>query len=196
MDDELQEIRIKKVLGPTNTGTAVILGNDEKTFVMFIGIYEGAAIIRELNGEEPARPLTHELITSIFAGFSVEVKRIVISDIVKNTFCATLVLEQKCVNESGDWNGLRNEVHIDARPSDCLVLALKSGVPILVSPAVLEQVRDIAEDVNFSHLFSAGEPETGDSFGLKDLKVSGLDDLPDLGVDDDDDDDDEDEDDD
>ena len=58
MPEELHKIRIKKVLGPINTGTAVLLGNDEKTFVMFIGTYEGAAILRELNNEPPPRPMS------------------------------------------------------------------------------------------------------------------------------------------
>jgi bifunctional DNase/RNase len=79
MGESLHKIRIKKVLGPTNTGTAVLLGNDEKTFVMFIGIYEGAAIIRELNGESPARPLTHELLSYVMSGFNVDVKQIITS---------------------------------------------------------------------------------------------------------------------
>ena len=88
--DDLHEIRIKKVLGPTQTGTAVLLGNDDKTFVMFIGYYEGAALMRELNGEEPARPFTHELLWYVLQGFDVEIKKIVISDIIDGTFCATL----------------------------------------------------------------------------------------------------------
>ena len=37
MSQTLQKIRIKKVLGPTNTGTAVLLGTDEKTFVESFG---------------------------------------------------------------------------------------------------------------------------------------------------------------
>ena len=58
-EQQLLPIRIKKVLGPMNAGTAVLLGNDDKTFVMFIGIYEGNALLRELNGETPPRPMTH-----------------------------------------------------------------------------------------------------------------------------------------
>jgi bifunctional DNase/RNase len=147
MGESLHKIRIKKVLGPTNTGTAVLLGNDEKTFVMFIGVYEGAAIIRELNGETPARPLTHELLSYVLSGFGVDVKQIIISDIVENTFCATLVLEQKCTNEKDEWNGKRNEVRIDARPSDCLVIALKEKKDIYVTQSVLDKVRDISEEI-------------------------------------------------
>lgn len=169
--ERLHKIRIKKILGPTNTGTAVLLGNDEKTFVMFIGIYEGAAIIRELNSEVPARPLTHELLSYVLSGFKIDVKQIVISDIVDNTFCATLVLEQKVVDDTEQWVGRRNEVRIDARPSDCLVIALKEKKDIFATQSVLDKVRDISEEMgqfgkNFEK-FSATELKEFDLGGLK-----------------------------
>jgi bifunctional DNase/RNase len=170
--DQLHKIKIKKVLGPTNTGTAVLLGNDTKTFVMFIGIYEGAAIIRELNGETPARPLTHELLSYLMSGFDIQVKQIVISDIVNNTFCATLVLEQKCVNGNGEFNGKRNEVRIDARPSDCLVIALKEKKDIFATQAVLDKVRDISDEIGqFGKPPASSSPE---GFGLKEFDISSL----------------------
>lgn len=148
--EELHKLRIKKVLGPTETGTAVILGNDEKSFVMFIGPYEGAAIMRELNGEPPPRPLTHELLTYVLSGFEIEVKQIIISDIVNNTFCATLVLEQKVVADNQEWVGKRNEVHIDARPSDCLILALKEKKDIYCTQRVLDKVRDVSDQIGLA----------------------------------------------
>ena len=40
---------------------------------------------------------------------------------------------------------MRNEVRIDARPSDCLVLALKNSVDIYVTPEVFEQVQDVSK---------------------------------------------------
>ena len=100
--EKLEKIEIKKILGPTSAGTAVILGNEKKSFVMFVGLYEGAALVREINGEIPARPLTHELISYIFTGFDIEVKQIIISDIINNTYCATLILEQKVPQGAGD----------------------------------------------------------------------------------------------
>ena len=162
------------MLGPTNTGTAVLLGNDEKTFVMFIGIYEGAAIIRELNGESPARPLTHELLSYVMGGFAIDVKQIVISDIVNNTFCATLVLEQKCVDGKEEWTGKRNEVRIDARPSDCLVIALKEKKDIYATQAVLDKVRDITDEIGAFGKPQAQSPSGEQSFGLKEFDISSL----------------------
>jgi len=171
MADELNKIRIKKVLGPINAGTAVLLGNDDKTFVMFIGTFEGAALLRELNEETPPRPMTHDLLSYVLSGFDLRIKQIVISDIVENTFCATLVLEQQCRGEDGEWNGKRNEVRIDARPSDCLVLALKEKCDIFATDSVLEQVKDISEGVQMG----AQPPEKpANPFGLKELDLSGL----------------------
>lgn len=142
---ELIKVEIKRVIGPTPSGAAVLLGNDEKTFVVFVGFFEASALVREMNHDAPARPLTHELIQNVFLGFDIAVKRIVISSIIENTFCATLVLEQQIRDASGEWVGRRNEVRIDARPSDCLVLALKNGVDILVAEEVFTQVQDVSK---------------------------------------------------
>lgn len=142
---QLEQVKIKKVIGPTPAGAAVLLGNEKKTFVVFVGFYEAAALIREINRETPARPLTHELIQNIFLGFDVEVKSVVISAILESTFCATLILQQRVREGGEDWVPARNEVRIDARPSDCFVLALKNHVDILVTPEVFEQVQDITK---------------------------------------------------
>ena len=142
---QLEKVKIRRIIGPTRSGAAVLLGNDKKTFVVFVGFYEAAALIREINHEVPARPLTHELIQSIFLGFDVEVKKVIISSIIENTFCATLVLQQKLSDSNGEWAGKRNEVRIDARPSDCLVLALKNKVDIFVTEEVFEQVQDVSK---------------------------------------------------
>jgi hypothetical protein len=157
--DELHKIRIKKVLGPTHTGTAVLLGNDEKTFVMYIGYYEGQALIRELNGEEPPRPFTHDLLWYVLDGFDIEVKRIVISDIIENTFCATLVLAQKVTGKNEEWVGKRNEVRIDARPSDCLVIACKAKLDIFCTAKVLEKVQEVSEVARELGIEPGGESE-------------------------------------
>ncbi len=141
----LEKVKIRKIIGPTPSGAAILLGNERKTFVVFVGFYESAALLREINHEVPARPLTHELIQSVFLGFDVEVKRVIISSIIENTFCATLVLQQKVTEGNGEWSGRRNEVRIDARPSDCLVLALKNKVDIFVTAEVFERVQDVSK---------------------------------------------------
>jgi bifunctional DNase/RNase len=142
---QLEKVKIKRIIGPTPSGAAVLLGNEKKTFVVFVGFYEAAALIREINHEVPARPLTHELIQNVFLGFDIEVKHVVISTILENTFCATLILDQRVRGGKEDWSSRRNEVRIDARPSDCFVLALKNKVDIFVTPEVFDQVQDVSK---------------------------------------------------
>ena len=142
MTEELLNVEIKKVVGPTPNGAAVLLGDDDKTFVIFIGFYEAAALLRELKEEQPARPLTHDLLQSVFLGFDLEIQKIIVTDIVDNAFCATLILEQRMGQPS---DSLRNEVRIDARPSDCMVLAVKNEADIYVTREVYDQVRDFSE---------------------------------------------------
>ncbi|MEE8141525.1 MAG: bifunctional nuclease family protein [Planctomycetota bacterium] len=147
MSVELHKVEIKKVIGPTSAGAAILIGNETKTFVIFIGFYEAAALTRELKNESSSRPLTHDLIQSVLLGFDLTIKQIIISDIVDNAFCATLILEQRVPEKNGEWSGRRNEVRIDARPSDCLVLALKNHADLYVTEEVFEQVQDFSEMV-------------------------------------------------
>ena len=72
------------------------------------------------------RPFTHDLIGHIFDGFQVEIERVIISDFEDGTYYARLVL--KMSNELGT-----KIVEIDARPSDCIVVALQRKQSIYVS---------------------------------------------------------------
>lgn len=144
MVEELVEIELKKILGPTEAGAAVLLGNSEKTFIVFIGAPEAEALTRALRDERLPRPMTHELIDSLFLGFGIKIKSLVISSIIDNAFCATLILEQKIEEPDGAWKGRSNEVRIDARPSDCLVLASRNQIPIHVTQSVFDEVQDVS----------------------------------------------------
>jgi bifunctional DNase/RNase len=126
-------------ISPTdNQGVAILLGNAEKVFVITVDAYVGRAIAMSLRGEKNERPLTHELIQLMFEAFSISVDRVVINDLRSNTYFARLILKAE------------NEVHkkiieIDARPSDCLALALAAQRPILVSREVWDEVEDASE---------------------------------------------------
>lgn len=142
--DDIERVTIKRIIGPTPQGAAVLVGNEQKTFVVFVGPYEAAAMVREINSERLPRPLTHELVQSIFLGFDVRVKRVIVSDLADQTYFATLVLEQQMKGPDGQPTGQRQEVRIDARPSDCFVLALKNKTDIYVTRDVLDKVEDVA----------------------------------------------------
>ncbi|MGA1202476.1 MAG: bifunctional nuclease family protein [Planctomycetota bacterium] len=159
--EDLVEVEIQKLIGPTAHGAAVLLGNEEKSFVVFIGPFEAEAIRRELTGTRAERPLTHDLVHSILIGFDLEVRRVVITQIVENAFCATLVLDQKVTEQNHAWVGRRNEVRIDARPSDCLVLALKNRVDIHVTRDVFDQVQDVSHLEPADLILEGSTPSAG-----------------------------------
>ena len=135
MNHEVQEVSVKGVM-PTPTGCAIFLGDGEKTFVIYVDPGIGQAISMTINSVKKERPLTHDLMGSIFLGFGIEVQRVEINDVKESTFFARLQMTME--NELG-----KKVVEVDARPSDCIVLALQHTVPILVSRSVLDEVEDM-----------------------------------------------------
>jgi bifunctional DNase/RNase len=94
---------------------------------IWIGPLEAGAIDRELNGVTTARPMTHDLFHSVLGLLKAKVKEVKIVSLKDLTFYGLLVL------------GVDQEViEVDARPSDAIILALKSKAPISVATEVLE----------------------------------------------------------
>lgn len=134
---DVVEVSIKGLM-PTANGCAVFLGNDEKTFVIYVDPSVGSAISMTINGVKKERPLTHDLIGHIFLGFGVSLERIVINDVNDGTYFARVILHMQ--NELG-----RKFLELDARPSDSIVLALQQKRPIYVSRKVFDLVEDMSE---------------------------------------------------
>jgi bifunctional DNase/RNase len=137
MDNQVSTVIVKGVM-PTSNGCAVFLGNDEKTFVIYVDQGIGDAIQRAVSGEQAERPLTHDLMLTMLDGLGAEVERVVISDVDQGTFFARLIISME--NELG-----HKITEIDARPSDSIVLALASGKPIYTARTVLDSVDDMSE---------------------------------------------------
>ena len=131
-------VRVKEVLLKKNQGCAVFIGNDEKTFIIYVDPNMGAYITMYLQGIPKERPLTHDLIGHIFQALDVKLERIIINALRNSTYYARLILK------------VDNEIHrkvmeIDARPSDCIVLAIQLRSQIFVTRDVLDQVEDMTE---------------------------------------------------
>jgi bifunctional DNase/RNase len=137
MQNEVIEVAIKGVM-PTANGCAVFLGNDDKSFVIYVDHSVGNAISMTLNGIKKERPLTHDLIGSILLGLNITLERIVINDVSEGTFYARIILHMQ--NELG-----RKIIEVDARPSDSIVLALQQKKPIFVALKVFDTVEDMTE---------------------------------------------------
>ncbi len=112
----------------------------------------GAIIGMFLRETPKERPLTHDLMQSVFKGFGITVERVVITELRKSTYFARLILQQQ--NELA-----RKLVEIDARPSDCLALATAQKRPIYVATSLFEQVEDMSEVLDRINETGTGESE-------------------------------------
>ena len=137
MNNDSVEVTVKGVM-PTSNGCAIFLGNDEKTFVIYVDPAIGNAINMTINQVKKERPLTHDLIGLILRGLETSIQRVLINDVDEGTFFARIILQME--NELG-----KKIIELDARPSDSIVLALQMKQPIHVSKKVLENVEDMSE---------------------------------------------------
>jgi uncharacterized protein len=95
---------------------------------IWIGPCEAESISVGAKGVDVLRPLTHDLIVNMLDSLDAELLYISVHDLAENTFYATLVVT---VNDT--------EVEIDARPSDAIAIAVRTGVPIYVAEPVMEE---------------------------------------------------------
>ncbi len=134
---------------------------DERLLPIWIGPFEADAITIQLQGQEVARPLTHDLLKSTINMLGATVSHILISDLSDNTFYARIVMRA---------NG--EELAVDARPSDAIALAVRTQSPIYVDEAVLERAA-ITPSPDISTGTRSGDAEKGDDV-FRDF-VEGLD---------------------
>jgi len=104
---------------------------------IWIGIFEGGAIAAELTGQEPPRPMTHDLMTTMLKAAHVSMEKVVITDLRDNTYFAEIHLRT---------NG--SSQVIDARPSDALALAVRSRCPMFVSEAVFKKCPELLKPIS------------------------------------------------
>ena len=117
-------------LSPSAGGAYALLLKEvygSRRLPIIIGAYEAQAIALELEGIKPPRPLTHDLIKSLIDNLGVSVKEVIINELRDNTFYAKIIL---------DVSSLTNEV--DARPSDAIAVAVRTGSSIYVSETVMK----------------------------------------------------------
>jgi hypothetical protein len=123
------EMRIKDLAFDIGKNGATVLLTDlkgEKTLPIWIGLFEAKAIALELQQIRPHRPMTHDLISSIFKELHATITRIVINDLCDNVYYALIHAK----NAQG-------EIAIDSRPSDAIAVALRVNAPIFVEDRVM-----------------------------------------------------------
>ncbi len=137
MKNDVVPVQIRGML-PASSGCAIFLGNDKKVFVIQVEHNMGAIIGMFMRDVPKERPLTHDLLNSIFRGFGITVERVVITELKNTTYYARLVLKQQ--SELG-----MKIVEVDARPSDCIAIATSLKKPLFVATSLFDQVEDMSE---------------------------------------------------
>lgn len=126
-------VRVKGVYIAESSGCTpapVVLLEDEKARIVpiFVGLSEAISIYHALSGELSPRPMTHDLFISVLESLNANITKVLIDDLDGGIYYARLSIK----NDSQ-----QNE--IDARPSDCLALALRAKAPIEVQETVVNE---------------------------------------------------------
>lgn len=130
---ELIGIRIEL---PSNVPILLLRERDGTRYMpIWIGPNEATAIALALQGVEPQRPMTHDLLKLVLDALDTEVVRVDVTELVGGTFFANLVMSRK-----------GSEVVLSARPSDAVAVAARTGSPIFADRALLDEAGVEIED--------------------------------------------------
>ncbi len=123
------------VLDPQSKSPVVLLksATEDYTLPIWIGVLESAAIAYPLEGVEPPRPMTHDLLKMIVEELGARVPRIDIDALEDNVFHAKIHLILP-----GGTTRL-----VDSRPSDAIALALRVGAEIFAEEHVLRRAATV-----------------------------------------------------
>ncbi len=124
----MRQMKVDKLGVDLLTHDPVVILKDlegKRYLPILIGPFEATAIALALEGTQVPRPLSHDLMRVMLESLHAKLEQIVIHDIKDSTFFAKLV-----VKTNGDTQ------EIDARPSDCIALALRMQAPIFVTDKI------------------------------------------------------------
>jgi bifunctional DNase/RNase len=99
---------------------------------IWIGAAEATAIAYVQQGVVPPRPLTHDLIKDVVGAVGRTLSEVRITRLEEGVFYAELDLGDGAI--------------VSARPSDAIAVALRTGSPILVEDAVLDEAGVVIPD--------------------------------------------------
>ncbi|MCD6144798.1 MAG: bifunctional nuclease family protein [Methanosarcinales archaeon] len=115
--------------GQKQMAPVVLLADDGRIMPIFVGHAEAMSIYLALRKEVSPRPMTHDLMVSLLSELGGTVTQILIDDLDEGTFYARLVM------------GVQDaQKEIDARPSDCIAIAVRTDSPILVRKSLFDEV--------------------------------------------------------
>jgi bifunctional DNase/RNase len=102
---------------------------------IWIGQPEAESIVMHMHNVKRVRPLTHDLVRSLIVGMGAQLRRVQITRVEKSTYFAELQIQRG-----------ETLVHIDARPSDSIAVALRLSAPIFAAESLLVEPAEATDD--------------------------------------------------
>lgn len=114
---------------PSNVPIVLLRERDgARMLQIFIGGPEATAIAVALEGIQPRRPLTHDLLVILLDELGATLDQVVVTEVDDGVYYADLHLTV------GDGTRI-----VSSRPSDAIALAIRAGAPIHATEEVLEE---------------------------------------------------------
>jgi hypothetical protein len=114
---------------PSNQPIVLLKESDGPRYLpIWIGASEATAIATAMEGIEPPRPLTHDLLGLAVEALGARVDQVVITEVRDSVYYADLIL--------GTAGG---NVSISCRPSDSIALAVRTGANVQASRSLLDE---------------------------------------------------------
>ncbi len=116
---------------------AVVLGEQDgsRRLPIVIGSFEAQAIAVAMERMTPNRPLTHDLFKNTLETFNIDLKEVIINNLLDGIFYARLI----CIKDS-------EIIEIDSRTSDALAMAVRFNCPIYTYEFILDAAGVVLED--------------------------------------------------
>jgi len=125
------EVKIGALIMDPNSNTPIVVlrgVESENILPIWVGAFEANAIALEIEKIVPQRPMTHDLLRNLIVETGLTVNKIIISELLNNTFYAVVELGGKS----------STKIMLDSRPSDAIALALRADCPIYVEQEVFD----------------------------------------------------------
>ena len=148
-DPDLIPVQILGLFKHEAGGVAVYLkGSEPRVVPIVIGHFEARALQMAIRQKESFRPLPYDLLQEVLEQAQGDIRQLVIHSLRKNVFYAHMVVEVQ-----GD------AFLLDCRPSDGMVMATRLGVPIYMTPEVLDRAgTELEKTVEIGGRLEPGHP--------------------------------------
>lgn len=141
----MEVVGVQEVL-PSDTPVVLLREVDgERILPIFIGLPEAKAIALAIAGQDPPRPMTHDLMSTVLDAFLVSVEQVAVTGLRERTFFAEITLR-----------GPSGVELLSARPSDAIALSVRTGAPVFAAEEVLDEASFVPPPPNETE--TAGGP--------------------------------------